>query len=1257
MATSSRRQQESPSSLILPVLTVGAAAAMLLAWNRYPGVAVLWLAVIAASFSSKMPVLSGPKDASGYPTEGNAAESKKVATHRFWKHVSWRLIVPNKCWLPTSLNHLIAFGVALIVATLPTDRIGNEWAYVDAALTYVLVVQVSESKRLTADLYDEQPHVSVKVIKQWLAGFSHNMPKIVGTFLAAIVAGFATAIALRAVHLDWLIWPAPVTGVGVAVVVFSAVLYKIYRPEVIQQWQWTREARTAWNFRWETVAKLKTKPNLITHERFLDGTVWVDTFQAPAEVGGAKAVIEMRSQLLPAMPADTTTAFISVADVDQEGQPKPGTRHMLNFQVVNWANSTFPDLADPASDPKLVGLWAQMCMAIFNQEQAQYVPILVGDVEPLHETLEEGQQFTAAWESKWTVPEYPVDEYMPMAAEMFTGRTGYQCTATEDRLYLGPVREESTPLRDPSLRKQLEQWDEEALWSKRWYDALPLGYQKPYIQTAASKTVQLATGQTVSMMPFMVGQGMSPQEYFDKTSPEKLATTLGSAPFVTLTGFQQPGGRPGERHPAAFSVVWSETPVPSNPAKLTPADPRTDRGQQGAKFVLTGVINQAFQAAKMPRPEVVSATALTDPAESREHIWDINIRLYDGVTLASVKTNAEKLRLSLGSDWLRVTPATDGCRIVVGAKPTSRRVTFLKDKELVCTSLDWEQAFTDAKMVNSRGETPKLVTSDVLPKNEKVQKLTFQLPSGLDIGQLRSVTSKLSGSTGNAYVEVRHSSEGADLVTVLAAVDNPMPDIAPFDWDEIYSSKTIPFGTGVEGEPISFDLTDSSHLLLVGGSGSGKSISATALITPFLIQGYDIYIADPMKGAADFQYAEPWLKAVATDTLEASEMMNTVVKEMERRRNLNAQYGAATYRDLPEEVRPNHMVVFIDEVTSLLTVEKPVKATGKESEAEALELAKIQAEADARLNIGFIAGRIVREARSAGVTLLLAGQELKKETLDAIQGGSSIKNNMARIALGKMTQGGLMSALKSFQDAPQHLGDVIPRGRGIYEPSSGKPVLFQSFFDGPTPTDHYKSMVEHIEAVRPRLQPDEKVDLSALVTAKHKNVAVFGQVVGGAVPHIADNLNPTLDLIDDDEEIVDLGELSFDDLEFGDDEKTENTSTPQIVFAHPKQGLPNAVLVGRTGPHSAIEEILTHLQLHPEISTVEWADPESVKFDVITGETYQNILSKALIEAGATLITTQSHVAGGDPSGLFPTTKIAQNGAPSFSHLLPNEGK
>ncbi|MCA9135016.1 MAG: hypothetical protein KDA45_17730, partial [Planctomycetales bacterium] len=140
----------------------------------------------------------------------------------------------------------------------------------------------------------------------------------------------------------------------------------------------------------------------------------------------------------------------------------------------------------------------------------------------------------------------------------------------------------------------------------------------------------------------------------------------------------------------------------------------------------------------------------------------------------------------------------------------------------VLISLDWEQAFLDAGVTGQGGLLPQLVASSTLPANKQVQVLDFTLPPGLSAAQVSAAIPKLSTATNNTFVELRRG-PNAQTVRLLASVDNPLPERVAFDFDAVDASPHIPFATGIEGEPVSFDQTESPHVLIAGVTGAGKA--------------------------------------------------------------------------------------------------------------------------------------------------------------------------------------------------------------------------------------------------------------------------------------------------------------------------------------------------------------------------------------------------------------------------------------------------
>lgn len=1161
-----------PTPNIAPFIVAGAVVLGIAAtFLRLPGALVTWALLIVAAWMSTPPQLTGKKDAAGYPTVGNPGEGKKMRAHQRYAALRWKLVassdwLPNDtrqltgaleraggstvaktkaiaawAFLPTTLIVWTALGAAAVVFTLPADQLAIIGAAPDSAswmmwpnaiAMYVIVRQWDASARQFAAPADPQPAIDVRAVVSAATakGLSPLVVPAAGG-LSAIAAFAVATVALNGFDLAWLIFPWQLAATGVAVLVASLVLRAIALPNAHEDWRKTVAARETWDTRWQTL-KVDPAPYLTEHrELTVQGQlpVLVDTFDAPAHLG-AEGVINLLPKMSPAIGGGYWVMALNEPDLDSQGQPVPGSKSPIKVTIVAWPTDSTVNPLDPNIDQATfeVLLRAAASHQIMAQTSMPQ-PVLLG----VQKITVDTEDRPAAWRTSWSCSFDP-GATLGFGASQF--RSLFQVEAVPDAangcIYLGALTDGEAEFAEVGIDVHLEQLDREATWRSRWTNVLKQGEQQPYIQHAVYAERKLSTGEDIFSQPFMMPQGIPSELYMTEVKEKSLSSTLSNAPFVSVQRWDGSGDRGGERHHGAFRVVWSPNPIATSPARVMPAP---GRNRDATVWVLAASVMAGFDAAKLPRPEVVGATALTSRT-SEKSIWDIKLRLYGAVTLAIVKQNVEKIRNGMGGvTWLRVTASEDGCRIVAGARPAE--VSFARREHRdMCTALDWEQAFTDAKVITTSGQVPSMVSADPLPKNEKVQRLIFRMPPGLDRSAVRNAKRTLMPATGNIYLE-DEAGPTPDTVALIACPEQPVPFPAPFDWDEVESSTGIPFASGVTGEPIVYDWKLDPHVLLLGGTGSGKSATLQNLIAGALIRGCEVFISDPTKGAADFQFAAPWAKAIAVTDGEASALMDHVYAEVVRRKDVNAKHGVASYTDLPAEIRPPHILVFIDEFTSLMFTEQLAKLPTNATEEEQRLHAENELSNANRRNIGGKSGRLVREARSAGVTLVLAGQELKADTLAKIPGGTSLKGNTSSILLGKSTFGSRMSALKDAVAAPE-LGDDVPKGRGLFESSASSAQVIQSWYDAP---DHVGSLIQHITAVRPPIAEENVVNLSTMVRAVDEG-PVFGRRI---------DAEDSGDVTDDDWDSGEI-DLGIVDVDFGgmfDDDELILAPLPPVIEA------------------------------------------------------------------------------------------------------------
>jgi len=807
-----------------------------------------------------------------------------------------------------------------------------------------------------------------------------------------------------------------------ALAAFGAVAGVVWTRSALDTWHQLVVQRGVWAPRWSAL-KHDPAPYLIAHTQV--GSAVVDTFEAPSG-SGSVAFLPLGPKIAPTLGAGAKVALLETPDAGSDGQPMPGTVHPLRFDIVYWPLTELPDLSDPACMQDVAALFAR-CAFVWALEPAGYARmVLLGvqritaevsttaaedpgpeDAEVTEDSAEEipvdtGVESSAAVSlDKEPAPEHDATPPSPAAwASQWCSPGGLALASLRERgevprlgaamgtellidhrseiVYFGALSDPNTRFTDPQLSVLLTNLVTEDHWTTNiWGEVLKTSVNAPIIQHPTYSEATLADGVVVKRQAFVTRSGIDPSEY--RGLEPKLATALRAAPYVCVAGFVGQGERPGERHPQAFTVYWSERPVPAGPDRLASSG--------AAQWVLAGRINAAFDAARLARPEIARAVALTDRS-SRGHIWSITIRLYGGVTLADVRGGASRLRTQLGVPWLRVAAAEDGCVLFVGADPAAVKLMRPERDGVRLTALDWEQACLDSKLSGSSGLLPILKKTGRLPHNDAVQVLDFDLPAGLDIPRLKAALPKLRTATGNEFIEVRAGAGNASTVRLLVCPVNPLPTMAPYDFAELDASSAIPFATGIEGEPVAYDWNLDPHVLLAGGSGSGKSVALQAFIMGALVRGAQVYVIDPVKGGADFGFAKDRCMAFAGTPHEAAAVMKAIYAEVVRRKNLNAVAGVGSYQEL--DPAPCHIVVVIDEFTSLMgqdLVPKPSEDPEMEAERENIEGLN-----QARLEIGVYAGKIAREARSAGVTLCLATQKLTAKMLDGIPGAGDLKD-------------------------------------------------------------------------------------------------------------------------------------------------------------------------------------------------------------------------------------------------------------------------
>lgn len=687
-----------------------------------------------------------------------------------------------------------------------------------------------------------------------------------------------------------------------------------------------------------------------------------------------------------------------------------------------------------------------------------------------------------------------------------------------------PPNESNVPLPEALAHLAREQF-----WDAAWSAAMKNDPDLPTCYHSQHHTHRFARGE-VESMTFLVRKGRLPKEFFGLEA--KLATAMDAMELVSITGFLAANAsRRGERHPQAITVHTSRTPPPAI-ENLAP-----EPGSDAPRIILAWYLHRAFEAARLERPEVVSVRALS-ARSAPGHVWELEVRLYGSTTVELVRQAATKLQTSIGVSWMRIVASEQDsdCRILLGADPAQTRLARRSDQATVAT-YEWQQAFWSSKLIGDAGALPEVIDTQTMEHNDKVSTVDIRIPPGISMDRIKGARGKLQTAARYGYIEIRPGVHGADSARLVVARDNPMPFPALYDWDFDPGPGGIPFGVGVDGQPIVLNPRDHTHFGLFGLSNSGKSAAAAVLLTGALMAGHDAVICDTQKHGADFRFAADHCLKIATDLLEVQATMEAVYAEVKRRARQNADHGVVNALDLPAEVRPRQLYLFLDEFLGLIQNGKPPSKTAETDPEMESERLMRWAEFTARKRIAYLTGRIAAEARSGGIHLVLMTQKL---TVNMLDDAADLKTNLNRVLLGNSNSGERASALRRWESTPD-LGSFIPYGRGIWESATSEPSVVQFWFAPPN------ELGARLRDQVPPVDDARRLDVAAFRPSTNQGASF--QVVGGNVAPAGNQQSPlaptlgALDLSDDAPIEIELDPLELDDLpDVGDERPGEETS-------------------------------------------------------------------------------------------------------------------
>lgn len=305
---------------------------------------------------------------------------------------------------------------------------------------------------------------------------------------------------------------------------------------------------------------------------------------------------------------------------------------------------------------------------------------------------------------------------------------------------------------------------------------------------------------------------------------------------------------------------------------------------------------------------------------------------------------------------------------------------------------------------------------------------------GVKVSKIVSLTDDLALALAAKDIRMEAPIPGKSAI----GIEVPNSEIAMVSLREVLESKQnnkpdakllIALGRDVTGEAVMAELNKMPHLLVAGSTGSGKSVCINGIITSILMRAkpheVKLMMIDPKMVELNVYNGVPHLLApVVTNPKKASQALQKVVSEMERRYDLFSHTGTRNIEGYNEHVKKHnaeendkqpllpYIVVIVDELADLMMV----------------------ASSDVEDSIT----RLAQMARAAGIHLIIATQ---RPSVDVITG--VIKANIpSRIAF----------AVSSATDSRTILDmggaeKLLGRGDMLFFPvGASKPVRVQGAF-------------------------------------------------------------------------------------------------------------------------------------------------------------------------------------------------------------------
>ncbi len=388
------------------------------------------------------------------------------------------------------------------------------------------------------------------------------------------------------------------------------------------------------------------------------------------------------------------------------------------------------------------------------------------------------------------------------------------------------------------------------------------------------------------------------------------------------------------------------------------------------------------------------------------HVDDRDPRFVDQIVTSFSRRLGEEYRV------LKHVPRR--CRIVLELAPPSTPV-----------SREYQRAEQVAKVLLGESSTVD-ITADPDSGEVRRMKVKYDMGPRLAIPARRMQVEKLLSSMLPGRWRAHWDLEGDE---VTFEIRPPMPDLVLHEpapstkqlTHAEYKAFMIPIGIDEDGKCQYWQPSVSPHMLVIGGTGSGKTSFQHTVLTHLAQARWRVWVLDGKRIEFAGFRAWPNVELVAARVEHQVRMLHAAHELMEQRYT-QLEQGTARLEDFEP------LALIIDEyATFKARVQrwyKTVKPKGGPTQAPVLELLS----------------DLARLARSAKIHMLLGIQRPDVEFL----GGEMRDNFGARLSLGRLSPQGAMM----MWDSPA-IGVALPRnkrGRGVTLSADSLPVEVQTHY-------------------------------------------------------------------------------------------------------------------------------------------------------------------------------------------------------------------